>query len=82
MRFYIAAAAALLVITAGPAFAGGSGPEMTRPDTDIRALEPPIDVTPEQLRAQGTLVDPAPVAGPGHARHRLHRRHRRHAAKS
>jgi hypothetical protein len=29
--------------------------EFTVPNTDVRALEPPIDVTPDQLRAQGTL---------------------------
>jgi hypothetical protein len=30
--------------------------DFTVPNTDIRALEPPIDVTPNQLRAQGTPV--------------------------
>jgi hypothetical protein len=34
------------------ACAGSSGGNFTRPNTDIRALEPLIDVTPDQLRAQ------------------------------
>ncbi len=45
-----------------------SAQNFTRPVTDIRALEAPIDVTPSQLRAQrfdgGTVYQGRSVAGP------------------
>jgi hypothetical protein len=50
--FIVLHLAASLLFTANGAFAGSSGGNFMRPNSDIRALEPPIDVTPEQLRAQ------------------------------
>lgn len=58
LHFVFAATAMLLAAGACPAQANSAGGAIL-PNADIRALEPPIDVTEEQLRAQGTPV-PAP----------------------
>lgn len=72
----------LALLVAGTVQAS-AGIDLTPPDVDIRALEPPVDITPEQLAAQGTPLPRAPYAvhdsdgRDGHFSHRTRRHHHR-----
>jgi hypothetical protein len=77
-------ATALLALGATAALAAPGGVDTG--GFDIRALEPPIDVTPDQLAAQGTPVYPSPYFYPSpydraptvyHGRSVYHPRHHR-----